>query len=146
VRTALAAATVAMTAAVAILASGCGDAVGEFRREELNPLQRQADAQRAELAAVVRTARNGSRRDARLIEGRLLPLRATFAEMTRLDPPGEVEKDYAAFVEANSAFLTHMRTFAAALRAGDGKRLSRASSGAREAVGAALRALEPIRE
>lgn len=139
------AAALLLAIALAGVATGCGDQVTEFRRQEFKPLENKADQQKAQLSAVLRTVRLGSAQDARLLEQHLAPLGATYDEMKNLDPPDEVEDTYADYLEANDQFMAAMRRFIAALKEGDKRTLRRASDQAKEAVGAALRALEPIK-
>lgn len=129
-----------------VVATGCGDAVGDFRRDELRPLEKQADEHKARLSATLRTVQLGDADDARLLARQLQPLEAVFAELAKLDPPGEVEDTYAAYNKANVQFLIEMRRFIAALRKGDKAALNRSSERAQEQVGAALRAIQPIKE
>jgi len=125
---------------------GCGDELADFRRNELRPLEQRADEQKAQLSTTLRTARLGDRGDARALEQQSRGLEATFAELERLEPPGEFEETYARYVAANRKFLAELRTFIDALKEGNEQALRPASRRAQEAVGAAQRAILPLKE
>ena len=136
----------AAVVAAAIIAAGCTDEVAEFRNEELRPLEDRANQQKARLAATLRIVDAGDRRDARRVASELRPLRETFGELARLDPPEEVADDYERFVEANAELLRRMRQFTTALRRGDRREMLIASEKAKEAIGGGQRAIQPLYE
>ena len=137
---------IAALAAASVVSAGCGDELAEFRDDELRPLERRADAQRAQLAATLEVVEAGSARHARVLESQLAALERTFAELAELDPPGDLDETYARFVAANEAFTERMHSFIDALRRGDGKSMKTTAESAKEAVGAAQRAIQPLHE
>jgi hypothetical protein len=137
---------VAATAAVLLVAIGCGDELGDFREHELRPLEREAQQDRAALAATLQAVEIRDRAGARQLESRLKSLEQTHAELANLEPPGEYQATYNRFLSANEVFVAQMRKFAAALREGDRTAMRAASGAAKRAISAAERAIQPLHE
>ena len=137
---------IAALAAASVVSAGCGDELAEFRDDELRPLERRADAQRAQLAATLEVVEAGNGRHARTLESQLAALEQTFAALAALDPPGDLDETYERFVAANEAFTERMHRFIGALRRGDRRSMRATAESAKGAVGAALRAIQPLHE
>ena len=138
--------TIAALAAASLLTASCGDELAEFRENELRPLKHEAEAHRARLAATLRMAEMRDRSDARLLKSQLTPLERTHRALAGLDPPDEFDRTYERFVTANAAFVAAMRGFIAALKHGDSQAMNAYGESAKQAVGAAQRALQPLDE
>jgi hypothetical protein len=126
--------------------AGCGDELEEFRNEDLTPLEREAAEQREDLSAVLQRIRIGNRRHARALRETIAPLEATFDELDELDPPDDYAESYDRFTSANARFVAELRRFADAVAAGSERRAERASTDAREAIGLADEAIQPLHE
>lgn len=135
----------ALLLAVVALA-GCGDELGDFRNEKLNPLEERADAQRSEISAVLQRVQLGDRADAEGLRAKIVPLEQTFEELSKLDAPDEYDRTYLDFVKANSRFIAQLRAFAAALEAGREDDVQQASKRARQAIAEAQEAILPLHE
>ena len=107
----------AALAALALVVAGCGDDLEEFRGD-LRPLEDRAQEQRAVIAAELRTATLGSRSDAEALRRDTAALAETFEEIEQLEPPGDYEEPFAAYVRANDEIVRNLDRFAAAVAAG----------------------------
>lgn len=121
-------------AAAALALTGCGDALDEFR-DDLRPLEQQAEQRRSALAAELRSVSLGSRRDARAVRAGTAGLSKTYAEIAALEPPDDYEKPFAAYVRANERLVRNLGRFADDLAAGDAHGLRRAGRGVVGALG-----------
>lgn len=137
---------VAGLAAASLFPAGCGDAVATFREDELRPVDRRAEEQRNRLASALRSAEAGHGANARLLEAQLARLQQTYAQLAELDPPGEVRETYERFVEANARFVSDMRQYIAAFKRRDEQAMKTASERAKQSIGAAHRAIQPVYE
>lgn len=103
-------------AALAVLA-GCGDELEEFR-DDLRPLEERAEEQRTATSGLLRSARLGSRADARRVRAEAAKLSATYEEIAAIEPPDEYSEPFADYVHANRATVRDLRGFATELESG----------------------------
>lgn len=118
-------ATVAAGAA-ALAPIACGDELEEFR-DDLRPLERQAEAQRAVIAGKLRSVTLGRRADVRALRTEAAELARTYDEIATLEPPDAYADPFAAYVRANDRTVRALERFAGELAAGDTRGLRRAS-------------------
>ena len=117
----------AAAALVALAAlAGCGDELEEFR-EDLQPLEQRAEAERSVTSELLQSLRLGSRADARSVRAQAAKLSATYDDIAALDPPQDYAEPFAEYVRANQASVRDLGRFANELESGDLRGLRRAS-------------------
>lgn len=118
------------TSVVALVAlaalAGCGDELEEFR-QDLEPLEQRAEAERSVTSELLQSLRLGSRADARSVRAQAAKLSTTYDDIATLDPPDDYAEPFAAYVRANQASVRDLRRFADELETADLPGLRRAS-------------------
>ena len=104
----------------ALLLAGCGDELDEFR-DDLRPLEDRAAEQRAQISAELRSLTLGSSRDARELRAGTAELERTYEEIAEVDPPGDYEEPFAAYVRANDRTIRDLERFVDDVEAGDAR-------------------------
>jgi hypothetical protein len=107
VRSAVAA---AFAAVLALGAAGCGDERDEFR-DDLRPLEQRAQERRAVIATELRSARLGSRSDARGLREDISALGQIHEEIAALNAPADYAEPFAAYVRANDRAVRDLERF-----------------------------------
>jgi hypothetical protein len=131
----------ALALALTLALSACGQSAEErFRTHDLRPLRSAMEQRQSQLAAVLRTAHLGNRRDARAVMDAVRGVSTVADRLAALQPPGSVAPQFVRYTSANRSLVRALRSFARALRAKDESRLGSASQAARDAAGAVRRA------
>jgi hypothetical protein len=127
-------------AAAALVASGCGNERRDFRVEQLNPRIVELGERRAELAALLRTARPRRKRDVAALREQLDRVEATMRSIATLDPPDGTEDRLRRYARANTTLLRALSRFIDAFASADATRQERAAAEVQAAVTATDRA------
>jgi hypothetical protein len=126
-----------LVAAACLALGGCGeDDLASFREDQLAPLERRIDAERAKLSARLRTVQSGSAEDAGALREDLAGLVAAAREAAALDAPAEAADEQQAYAKAAADLARRLRSFAQALEDGGAEALHRAAARTRRALGA----------
>jgi hypothetical protein len=132
-----------VAAAVLVALAGCQSDVEHFRGD-VQPLQRQALQQRAQIAATLRTVHLHSRSDAAILTRQIDALAKIYDKIAHVQPPDAAKAQFARYAQANAGVVASLHQFAVTLATGSSRQLTASSQQAQNAVGAAQRANDAL--
>ena len=132
---------VALAAILLVAAApACGSSEAEeFREKDLEPAQERLERSRARVAATLRAARPGNRRDARAVGRDATNLRADVSALRSLDPPGDVRDEFEGYVRALDDLVLEMLRLSRSIVRGSPDELASVAAQVQEAAGAVQR-------
>jgi hypothetical protein len=131
---------------LALAVVGCGKSAVEEFADDLRPFEQELTAQKARVATTLGDVRLGNRADARTVRRQVAGVARIQAEMSKLEHPDEVEKQFEAYVKATREQVAALQRVAAGLESGDRAKLRRASARAQLSEGAVRRAADVLHD
>ena len=124
----------ALLAGAAIVLGGCTSAEEEFR-DELKPVRAELESRKTQIATQLQSVKLGRARDSRELAAAAGGLATTVNRMSTMDPPGSVQDEFRAFLDANGRLVASLQAFAEALRGRNADRLRQRGEESQAAAG-----------